>query len=151
MAKIREPLSICDAVRKAHAALGDAGVREVTGKSAALVTKWSDPDSDDHNIQFRHAVALDVAMVRAGELPPHLEVLKAAIEDVLPPVANAVHRPPSLTEQTLKITTSVGALSHEVTQALADGTLKAAEKRRLVKCIDEQMNHLHAMKRGLRR
>lgn len=148
MAKIREPLSICDAVRKAHAALGDGGVKEVTGKSAALVTKWSDPDADGHNIPFGQAIALDVAMVKAGEMPPHLEVIKAAIEDVLPFKAAP---PPSLTEQTLKITASVGALSQEVTMALADKMLKPAEKQRLMRCIEEQMAHLHAMKRGLRR
>jgi hypothetical protein len=131
MVKIREPLSICDATRKAHAALGDAGVRGVTGKSAALVLKWSDPDDDSHNIPFHQAIALDVAMVKANLRPPHLEVLKAAIEDVLPATPAVVEKPRTLSQRVADLAKEFGDFAGAVVEAEQDRRVTRAERKRL--------------------
>jgi hypothetical protein len=131
MVKIREPLSICDATRKAHAALGDAGVRAVTAKSAALVLKWSDPDDDAHHIPFHQAIALDVAMVRAKLLPPHLEVLKAAIEDALPPFELAPEKPRTLSQRVADLAKEFGDFAGAVVEAEQDRHVTKAERKRL--------------------
>jgi hypothetical protein len=151
MSKLRDPLSIHDATRKAHAALGDAGVRAVTGKTESLVQKWSDPDLDGHHVPLYQAIALDVAMVEGGKHPPHFEAFRVALEDAMPQMPAPIPKPPpSLSEQTLGLARELGEVAAAVAAAQEDGKVTAAEKRRIARQLDELLDVARAMQRGLR-
>lgn len=150
MAKHIDPLGIHAATRIAHAVLGDDGVVAATGKTASLARNWADPDMDQHHIQLRKAIDLDVAMVRLGYAPAHLAAFEAAVNDARPRVAMEPVREPSLTEQTLMLAEKLGALSHEVAAAMADHKLKPGEKKRLNKIIEDLKARAVSMQRVLR-
>jgi hypothetical protein len=150
MVKLREPLSICDATRKAHAALGDAGVRAVTGKSAALVLKWSDPDDDAHHIPLHQAIALDVAMVKARLPPPHLDVLRAAIEEALIPFDLAPAAPRTLSQRVAGLAKECGDFAGLVMAAEKDGRVTRIERKRLHNELQDVIDAARQAQRGLK-
>ena len=86
MTKLVPLRTIEHGLRRALANLGDDGairaIRDLLGvrRSAALIRKCADPDYDRHHVQFRYAVALDVACKKAGQLPPLLEVHQYLVE-----------------------------------------------------------------------
>ena len=86
MTKLVPLRTIEHGLRRALAILGDEGtikgIRDLLGlrRSAALIRKCADPDYERHHVQFRYAVALDVACKKAGRLPPLLEVHQYLVE-----------------------------------------------------------------------
>ena len=51
-------------------------IEEFTGQKDRLTLyKWSDPDTDQ-NIQFRYALALDIACIRKGIEPFYFQLIK---------------------------------------------------------------------------
>lgn len=150
MAKYRDPFSIHDATRKAHAFLGDETVERVTERSAALVGKWSDPDADRNHIPLHQAIKLDVEMLRRGQHPAHFEAFKVAIEDALPQTNAAPVKPPSLSEMMLAVGSEFGDVSKAVTIAGADGRISPAERRRIVAECEEMRTAINAILRVLR-
>ncbi len=86
MTKLVPLRTIEHGLRRALATLGDEGtikaIRELleVRRSASLIRKCADPDYDRHHVQFRYAVALDVACKKAGQLPPLLEVHQYLVE-----------------------------------------------------------------------
>ena len=75
------PESIEAAVQRAHGLLLDQGVEEATGKSAALVREWGDPDNDGNHISVEQAVNLDVASSLQGGGAPLLEAHRRRVEE----------------------------------------------------------------------
>lgn len=86
MTKLVPLRSIEHGLRRALATLDDAGaqaaIEEVVGvrRSVSLLRKCADPDNDRHHLQFRYAVALDIACARAGYPSPLLEVYRYLVE-----------------------------------------------------------------------
>lgn len=148
MVKLREPLSIEDAVRQAHALLGDGGVKAATGKSGALALKWSDPDDDAHHIQLRQAIALDLALIAAGHQPTHMACFHAAIEAALPEAPQPPRR--SLSQHVTDLAKEFGDVAGLVVQAEADGTVTRPERRRLHDELQQLIDCARATQRRLK-
>ena len=84
MPKIRDFKSLEKSVRDVIDKVGVqdclTAIEEFTGqkKTDSTLYKWSDPDTDQ-NIQFRYALALDIACIRKGIEP----ILLSAHKDLL--------------------------------------------------------------------
>ena len=125
MTKLVPLRTIEHGLRRALATLGDEGtikaIRELleVRRSASLIRKCADPDYDRHHVQFRYAVALDVACKKAGQLPPLLEVHQYLVERY----ARAEPLEGQGGESTvlhavLTLQAALGDLSHTVSEAL---------------------------------
>ena len=79
MSKIRNINSIESAVEYAIKSVGVKdcieSIKDLTAqnKSESAIYKWSDPDTDQ-NIQYRFAIALDIACIKKGIKPPMLSI-----------------------------------------------------------------------------
>jgi len=79
MSKIRNINSIESAVEYAIKSVGVKdcieSIKDLTdqNKSESAIYKWSDPDTDQ-NIQYRFAIALDIACLKKGIKPPMLSI-----------------------------------------------------------------------------
>lgn len=86
MTKLVPLRTIEHALRRALATLGEKRaqqtIQDVLGltRSNSMLRKCADPDDDRHHIQFRYAVALDIACARSGQLAPLLDVHRYLIE-----------------------------------------------------------------------
>ena len=80
MTKLVAVRTIEHGLRRALGILEDEGatkaIQDVLSlkRSASLLRKCADPDDDRHHLQFRYAVALDVACAKVGRLSPLLDV-----------------------------------------------------------------------------
>ena len=88
MNRPRQPGTIEAAIAYAIGILGCHGVAEAIGKSESMVRNYADPDDDTHNIQSRHATAIDIACMKAGAGTPmasaQRRMVEAATRDLLP-------------------------------------------------------------------
>lgn len=138
--KARNPVSIKGAVQRALGLLGDQGVADATGKSAALVRKWADPDADGHNIPAFQCVALDVACMAAAGEAPLTDALRAL---VLRHAEPSLPLPPAL--RLLSISAEVGDVARTLRGALADHHLNAAERAAVLKEAGEAIAELQGL------
>ena len=60
MNRPRQPGTIEAAIAQAIGDLGIDGISQAIGKTESMVRNFADPD-DEHHIQFRHAIAIDIA------------------------------------------------------------------------------------------
>lgn len=125
MTKLVPLRTIEHGLRRALAILGDEGaiesIRDLleVRRSAALIRKCADPDNDRHHVQFRYAVALDVACKKAGQLPPLLEVHQYLVERYArsePPEGQGDES--TVLHAVLALQAALGDLSQTVSEAL---------------------------------
>jgi len=116
--KVRDPKTFAAAITKVRAALSDDECARVINRSASLVRKWADPDH--HSLpSLAHALALDVAYVRAGHGdPPILDIYRTMFDDLV------AERRTSLADilfSALSVQGIVGDLSEAIREAVDPG------------------------------
>lgn len=79
MTKTRVPESIEDALIQAESFVTRARVAAFIGKSAALVQKFGDPDTD-HHLQLRQALEIDRCLALEGWPQPFAQLFVARAE-----------------------------------------------------------------------
>ncbi|WP_068489894.1 phage regulatory CII family protein [Paramagnetospirillum marisnigri] len=141
MTKLRRPLSIEDAIQRAHGMLLDAGVEAATGKSARLARSWSDPDDDAHRIPLHQAIAMDAACVIAGQPAPIREAYDAELSRAVEALGSAPnHTPIDLFDRLAQALSNLGDISSEVRAARHPDSqgrsmLTAAERADILRSI----------------
>ena len=125
MTKLVPLRTIEHGLRRALATLGDEGakeaIRDLLGlrRSTSLIRKCADPDHDRHHVQFRYAVALDVACKKAGQLPPLLEVHQYLVERYASAEPLEKQKSESMVlHAVLTLQAALGDLSQTVSEAL---------------------------------
>ena len=152
MTKLVPLRTIEHGLRRALATLGDEGakeaIRDLLGlrRSTSLIRKCADPDHDRHHVQFRYAVALDVACKKAGQLPPLLEVHQYLVERYASAEPLEKQKSESMVlHAVLTLQAALGDLSQTVSEALhADSPggirLTNREKHEIHEALDA-VNH----------
>ena len=119
MPKIRDFKSLEKSVRDVIDKVGVQdclmAIEEFTGqkKTDSMLYKWSDPDTDQ-NIQFRYALALDIACIRKGLEP----ILLSAHKDMLSDEDATIHQNRyDLVSELLKINAELGNLNKTAEEA----------------------------------
>ena len=115
MTKVREFLSIEQALQQAIKDLKDEGLKKATGKGEAHFRKCSDPGVKDNQLHHRDAMSIDIACVRMGEGHPLLSVHQAIIDKAM----QQMNSGNSVTQSLLHMGARIGKLM-EVTEKATD-------------------------------
>jgi hypothetical protein len=115
MTKIREFLSIEQALQQAIKDLREDGLKQATGKSEAHFRKCSDPGIKDNQLHHKDAVNIDIASVRKGEGHPLLSVHQALIDKAM----KQSNQAGNITQSLLHMGARIGDLM-EVTEKAMD-------------------------------
>lgn len=143
--KPRHPVSWSGAVTRIMGALGLAAAASV-GRSDSLVRHWADPDGD-REPNLTQAVALDAAYVLAtGDAPPLLRVYEQLLADR---TRGSVHQAQAPHARFLAVMSEVGEISTGLHQALADGSIRPHEARKVQQDVADAIERLSAMSRDL--
>lgn len=105
--------------------LTDADLRHATGRARDYLSKLSVP-GNGRELWFSHAAALDRALVAKGLPPQFLPLLQ---DNVAPAPAATVAVDTALRRATVEL----GELTKAVDDAMADGRMALAERRRIAK------------------
>lgn len=149
MTKLRQPLSLEDALQMSIGVLGLNRVSLAVGRSEMTVRAWTDPDKDK-SLTAAAALAVDCAMVAEGHAPPHLRVMTMQVEHAR--AGAHVARAPHL--RLVDCLTTLGRVSQEISDAMRpdseDGDrLSRAELSRILLAIDEDAEALTALRRDV--
>lgn len=137
MTKERMPMSWAAAITRVMGELGDDGAGAATGRSAALVRKWSDPDADTlPNVE--QALCLDAAYVVAtGKAGPIAQLYNRLLK--LRTAENQAM--PDLTHAAMGLQACIGSFSQALlnfksAQSEGGTSVSPKEARELVKILD---------------
>ncbi|PKR55430.1 hypothetical protein [Thalassospira marina] len=139
MTNPRPKMTEFEAVHACFAAFGADGVSELTGKSASLARKWSDPDSD-HKIGFHQAFMLEAALILAGHEPQFGLAFKTQVERITGRVLD--HVPADPADRVCELINLLGNAADEI-RASRDikspgGTaITPREKDQIMSCLHE--------------
>jgi hypothetical protein len=123
LTKIAKLPSLEQGLRQAFQAIGEGGVEDAietflgVRRSSSLIRKCADPDDDQHNVQQRYAVAIDIACVRAGHLPPMLGAHQHLLEQYATPSGQQEDREKDLSSAVLRVQAALGTLAKRVIDA----------------------------------
>jgi hypothetical protein len=149
MTKIREPLSIPDAVMTIMGGLGREEAARAAGKSATHVYRWANPDDDACVPNIEQCIALDSAYMSAGLGDGPL--LRAYSAQVRGSLGGSEMRP---MERLMQVVEEFGQLCGEVSAATAPGSpmgadLSSDERARCLIAASDTRAALDAMIREL--
>tara|TARA_B100001564_G_C20354728_1_gene540578 strand:- start:193 stop:678 length:486 start_codon:yes stop_codon:yes gene_type:complete len=122
MSKVRDINSIEKAVEYAIKSVGVKNciesIKDLTGqnKSESAIYKWSDPDTDQ-NIQYRYAIALDIACIKRGIKPPMLSIHREILDTKGISGSNEKY---DLINELLKVNSEIGVLNNSVENSTRD-------------------------------
>jgi hypothetical protein len=146
--KGRDPRSPEQAVLRVVERLGWDGAAAAAGRSASLVHKWTDADTD-RRISVEQALLLDQAFARAcpGETPPFLALFEGRTGHAQ--VCDHAGAP-TPAEAVIGATAELGALADRLRQALAPDSpggrgLSVCEHTALQQALDVLRRSLHAV------
>ena len=151
MTKVREFLSIEQALQQAIKDLRDDGLKQATGKSEAHFRKCSDPSIKDNQLHHKDAINIDIASVRKGEGHPLLSVHQALIDKAI----KQSNQAGNITQSLLHMGARIGDLM-EVTEKAIDpnspgGTsIDNVEKDKIIKALKEVEDKIAALKLSIK-
>ena len=151
MTKLREFLSIEQALQQAIKDLKDEGLKQSTGKSESHFRKCSDPSFKDNQLHQRDAISIDIACVRKGEGHPLLSVHQALIDKAMQQKSDAG----SVTQSLLHMGARIGKLM-EVAEKATDpnspggSTISEGEKDQIYKALKEVEDKIAALKLSIK-
>jgi len=151
MTKIREFLSIEQALQQAIKDLKDEGLKKATGKGEAHFRKCSDPGVKDNQLHHRDAMSIDIACVRIGEGHPLLSVHQAIIDKAMQQMGSGN----SVTQSLLHMGARIGKLM-EVTEKATDpespggSSIDKNEKDKIYKALKEVEDKISALKLAIK-
>ena len=151
MTKLREFLSIEQALQQAIKDLRDDGLKQATGKSEAHFRKCSDPGIKDNQLHHKDAVNIDIASVRKGEGHPLLSVHQALIDKAM----KQSNQAGNITQSLLHMGARIGDLM-EVTEKAMDpnspsgSTISKQEKDKIYKAIKEVEDKIASLKLSIK-
>lgn len=129
MSKIRNINSIESAVEYAIKSVGVKdcieSIKDLTAqnKSESAIYKWSDPDTDQ-NIQYRFAIALDIACLKKGIKPPMLSIHQEILDSKVISGSNEKY---DLINELLKVNSEIGVLNNSVESSTRDDSDEGAK------------------------
>lgn len=146
MTKIARLPSLELGLRQAFQTLGERGVEDAIGeylglhRSASLIRKCADPDDDTHNVQHRYSVAIDIASMHAGHLPPMLGAHQHLLDQCATRTVQETNRPSDLSAAVLRAQAALGALARDVVEAQdpespAGRELSDSERHRIFEAV----------------
>ena len=149
MTKLRQPLSLEDALQLAIGVLGLNRVSLAAGRTETTVRAWTDPDKSKP-LPAAAALAVDCAMVSEGHAPPHFRVMSMQLDQAR--AASHIARAPHL--RLVECLNTLGRVSQEISDAMRpdseDGArLSRAELSRILAAIDEDAETLTALRRDV--
>ena len=161
MTKLAPLRSVEHGLRRVLALLDDDtarnAIKEIAGvhRSISLLRKCADPDNDRHHLQFRYAIALDAACVRAGYVPPLLEVHQYLIENYSGPRTEDWNEAEArLLRAVLNLQAALGELSQTVSEAMHEkgpggARLTNREKHSIHEALEAIDHQTEAIKRSI--
>lgn len=152
MTKVRQPDTIEDALGQAIGCVGIDRIAGVIERSAAMVRKFADPDSE-HHLQLRQAMRIDEAlgmgeyeMPFAVLLAGHADRVRLRVRQLGIGLAEDAGRPLS---EACRAVRDIGKLLAGIEQAEADGVVTQAERARLLAEVDAISLQLSRTRRAL--
>ena len=151
MTKVREFLSIEQALQQAIKDLKDEGLKQATGKGEAHFRKCSDSNIKDNQLHHRDAISIDIACVRKGEGHPLLSVHQAIIDKAMQQMSSGS----SVTQSLLHMGARIGKLM-EVTEQATDpespggSNIDKREKDKIYKALKEVEDKIAALKLAIK-
>ena len=151
MSKIRNINSIESAVEYAIKSVGVKdcieSIKDLTtqNKSESAIYKWSDPDTDQ-NIQYRFAIALDIACLKKGIKPPMLSIHQEILDSKVTSGSNEKY---DLINELLKVNSEIGVLNNSVESSTRDDSdegakLSPSEIKDVLSSVENKLNKLKA-------
>ena len=151
MTKIREFLSIEQALQQAIKDLKDQGLKQATGKSESHFRKCSDPNFKDNQLHHRDAISIDVASVRKGEGHPLLSVHQALVDQAMKHADQAE----GITKSLLHMGARIGDLMEVTEKAInpnspGGSSISKQEKDKIYKAIKEVEDKIATLKLSIK-
>ena len=138
MTKIREFLSIEQALQQAIKDLKDQGLKQATGKSESHFRKCSDEKNSDNNIHHKDSIEIDKSCLKHGFGSPMLTAHESILEAEKVKLRNFENTSNTL----INIGAKIGRLMETTQKAIEDDSemgkkLSQKEKELIHKSIDE--------------
>ena len=114
MTKIRNPLSIENALSNMISKLNEDEVKNLTNKSISHFRKCSDPDDKDHNLYLSDAIKLDIIMQRNSLGTPLMDNFQIMLDEEF----KKINSFENLDNTLLKVGGRVGDLMDVVQEAM---------------------------------